>query len=74
METLNEFRSILLGHCITVYTNHENLLFETFTIERVLCWRLMLEEYDPEIKYIKEPDNGAADALSRLLLNNSDVE
>ena len=33
----------------------------------------MLEEYGPKIKYIKGPDNDAADALSRLLLINSDV-
>ena len=29
-------------------------------------WRLYLEEYSPEIKYIKGEDNQAADALSRL--------
>ena len=31
----------------------------------------MLEEYGLEIKYIKGPDNDAADALSRLPLINS---
>ena len=33
----------------------------------------MLEEYFPEIKYVKGPDNDAADALSRLPLFNSEV-
>ena len=33
----------------------------------------MLEEHGTEIKYIKGPDNNAADALSRLPLINSDV-
>ena len=33
----------------------------------------MLQEYRTEIKYIKETDKNAADALSRLLLINSDV-
>ena len=33
----------------------------------------MLEEYSPEIKYIKGPDDDAADALSRLPLIKSDV-
>ena len=73
METLKEFRTILLGHCITVYTDHKNLTFENFTTARVLSWRLMLEEYGPEIKYIKEPDNDAADPLSGLPLITSDV-
>ena len=29
-------------------------------------WRLLLEEYGPEIVYIKGPKNVVADALSRL--------
>ena len=33
----------------------------------------MLEEYVPDIKYIKGPDNDSADALSRLSLINSGV-
>ena len=34
----------------------------------------MLEECCSEIKYIKEPGNGAADALSRLMLINSCIK
>ena len=33
----------------------------------------MLEWYGPEIKYIKGTDNDAEDALSRILLINSDI-
>ena len=43
VETLKYFRTIILGHRITVYTNHKNLTFENFTTKRVLHWRLMLE-------------------------------
>ena len=32
-----------------------------------------VEKYDPKIKYIKDPDNDAADSLSRLPLINSDA-
>ena len=73
METLKEFRTIILGYRITVYMDHNNLTFKNFTTERVLRWRLMLEEYGPEIKYIKGTDNDAAEALGRLLIINSDV-
>ena len=73
METLKEFRKILLGRRITVYKDHKNLEFDNFTIERVLRRRLMLEEYGPKIKYIKGPDNDAEDSLSRIPLINSDV-
>ena len=73
METLKYFRAFLLGHRITEYKNHKNITFDNFTIERVLRWRLMLEQYGPEIKYITGPDNDAADALSRLSLIKSDI-
>ena len=36
VETLKEFRTILLGHKIKVYTDHKNLVFTTFNTERVL--------------------------------------
>ena len=65
-----KFRTIILGHCIIVYTDHKNLTFENFTTERVLSWHLTLEEYIPGIKYTKGSDNDAADALSRLQLIN----
>jgi transposase InsO family protein len=66
VETLKEFRTILLGHKIKIYTDHKNLTFTQFNTERVLRWRMVLEEYGPELIYIKGPDNIVADALSRL--------
>ena len=36
VETLKEFRTIILGHRITRYTNHKNLTYENYIIERVL--------------------------------------
>jgi hypothetical protein len=35
-------------------------------MDRVMRWRLILEEYGPELKYIKGERNIVADALSRL--------
>ena len=66
VETLKEFRNILLGHQITVYTDHKNLTYKIFNTERVMRWRLILEEFGPELKYIKGENNVVADALSRL--------
>ena len=74
VETLKQFRTIHLVHRIIVYKDHNNLTFESFTTERLLRWRLMSEEYVPEIKYIKGPDNDKVDALSRLSLINYDVK
>ena len=66
VETLKEFRNILLGHHITVYTDHKNITYKIFNTERVMCWRLILEEFGPELKYVKGENNVFADALSRL--------
>ena len=66
VETLKEFRNILLGHQITVYTDHKNLTYKIFNTERVMRWRLIIEEFGPELKYIKGENNVVADALSRL--------
>jgi len=70
VETLKEFRNILLGHQVTVYTDHKNLTYKNFNTERVMRWRLILEEYGPELRYIKGPHNVVADALSRLDLDD----
>ena len=66
VETLKEFRNILLGHKIVVYTDHRNLTYKNFNTDRVMRWRLAIEEYCPELIYIKGEKNVVADALSRL--------
>jgi hypothetical protein len=38
VETLREYKCILLGHLITIYTDHKNLTFSNFTTDRVTCW------------------------------------
>jgi hypothetical protein len=55
---------ILLGHDIIIWTDHKNLIHNDFKTERVLRWRLLMEEYRLDIRYIKGPDNIVADSLS----------
>ena len=64
VENLKEFRYILLRHQITVYTDHRNLTYKPFNTERVMRWHLMLEEFGPELNYIKGEQNVVDDALS----------
>src|SRR5210317_1941473 len=68
VETLKEFQNILLGQQIIVYTDHENLTYKNFNSDRVMRWRLFIEEYSPDLKYRKGEKNIVADALSRLNL------
>ena len=72
VETLKEFRNILLGQKIVVHTDHKNLTCKNFNTARVMRWRLILEEYGPELRYIKGENNIVADALSRLNILDSD--
>ena len=66
VETLKEFRNILLGQKIRVYTDHQNLTYKQFNSSRVMRWSLLIEEFGPELVYIKGQKNIVADALSQL--------
>ncbi len=59
---------MLWGQDIKVYTDHKNLTRDALrlTSDRVYHWWLLLEEYAPEIIYIKEIHNTVEDAISRL--------
>ena len=72
VETLKEYRNILLGHEIEVFTDHKNLVYKSFNTERVMRWRLLLEEFGPKLTYIKGANNVVADALSRMEMTNED--
>ncbi len=68
VETLKEFKGILWGQHIKVYTDHKNLTRDALglTSDRVYRWRLILKEYGPKIVYIKGIHNTVVDAISRL--------
>ncbi len=59
---------MLWGQRINVYTDHKNLTHDGLGLmsNRVTRWRILLEEYAPEIIYIKGIHNTVADAISRL--------
>ncbi len=65
VETLKDFKGMLWGQDIKIYTDHKNLTRDALglTSDRVYCWRLLLEEYAPEIIYIKGIHNTVADAI-----------
>src|SRR3982750_2262575 len=66
VEVLKEFRNILLGQQIRVHTDHENLTYKMFNSDKVMQWRLYIEEYSPDLQYIKGEKNVVPDTLSRL--------
>ncbi len=65
VETLKEFKGMLWGQDIKVYTDHKNLTRDALGLasDRVYHWRLLLEEYTPKIICIKGIHNTVADAI-----------
>jgi hypothetical protein len=68
VETLKEFQGMLWDQQITVFTDHKNLMQDALglTSDQVYCWKLLHEEYEPTIVYIKGIHTTVADATSRL--------
>ncbi len=66
VETLEEFKGMLWGQSIKVYTNNKNLTRDALglTSNRMYQWRLLLEEFAPDIVYSKGIHNTVADAIS----------
>jgi hypothetical protein len=66
VETLKEFQVMLWGQTIKVYTDHKNIIQDAsgLTSDREYHRQLLLEEFTPEIVYIKGMHNMVADAIS----------
>ena len=67
---------MLLGAEIRVHTDHKNLTHKlsSFTTQRVMRWRLLLEEYGPKFLYKEGESNVIADALSRVPTTRTERE
>ena len=54
VECVKEFRNILFGYKINVFSDHKNLVHAATMSQsqRVMRWRLILEEFGPDIKHI----------------------
>ena len=59
VEILKAFRDALYGAQVHIYTDHKNLTYKLtqFVTQRVLRWRLGLEDFGPTFHYLPGPDN-----------------
>ncbi|KAG0418758.1 Transposon Tf2-9 polyprotein, partial [Dictyocoela roeselum] len=67
LKALNHFRQLVLGAKVTIRTDHSNNLFEKDLSQRQQRWKLLLQEFNFEMKNIKGEANIGADILSRNL-------
>jgi hypothetical protein len=77
IETCKEFKNIMLGYPIIVFTDHKNNTFNRMKdLDCVLCWLLLLEEYGVTFEYLPEKiqKNVIADALSRLDIDSMNIQ
>ena len=63
---LKEYRKMLYGGKLNIFTDHKNLTFKTLCIQRILRWRLFIDEFDVTLKYVPGKENILADCFSRL--------
>ncbi len=68
VKTLKEFKGMLWGQNIKVFTDHANLTRDALglTSDQVYQWRLLLEEYGHKVVYIRGIHNTIADAVLQL--------
>ena len=74
VETLKEFRNILLGQKLVVHTDHLNILYSKMPSARIVRWRLMLEEYGATFVHVAGEHNVVADTMSRHPNNEKDSD
>ena len=76
IETLKEFCNILFWYEVIVHTDHLNLCHETLLLssDRIMRWRLLLEEYGVKLKHIEGKKNVVADMLSRYPIMDTSIE
>ena len=60
---------MIRGFDLTIHTYHLNLLCQNLMNLQMVRWRLLLEEFHPQVKHIAGNNNDYAEALSQVDMN-----
>ncbi|KAG0419727.1 Transposon Tf2-6 polyprotein [Dictyocoela roeselum] len=74
LKSLEYFKLYVIGSRVIIYTDNQNLLFNKDLTKRVQRWKLLLEEYNYELRGIEGKNNKIADTISRIRTLNSNSE
>ncbi|KAG0420015.1 Transposon Tf2-11 polyprotein, partial [Dictyocoela roeselum] len=66
------FKPIIFTNRIIIHTDNKNLIPDKSISNRIQRWKLLIEEFNYEIKHIDGNKNVVADALSRINLMKAD--
>jgi hypothetical protein len=66
LESLRDFRNIISSDKIIGHTDHKKLTHTKSTSDKVMRWRLLIEEFGQEFRHVKGKHNFIADDLSGL--------
>ena len=68
VEYLKQFRGLLFGYEIEIFSDPKNLSYAATLSksQHVMHWKLIIEEFEPNIKHKDGVDNIVADTLIRL--------
>jgi hypothetical protein len=73
--SLEKFSTFHQGHHVIVQSDHRNLSWINKSVMPQLTrWRLRLQDFDFSIEYYEGSKNVCADGLSRMMVDDSDIE
>ena len=69
---LREWEYLLRDVSFTIRTDHKNLRYLNTNTQKVVRWKLAIQEFNFHVEYLAGPENVVADALSRIQRDNED--
>jgi hypothetical protein len=72
---LEKFAEFFQGHPVTVQSDHRNLAWiKRSAMPQLTRWRIRLQDFDFKIEYLPGPQQVCADGLSRLGVDDKDLQ
>ncbi|KAG0435924.1 Retrovirus-related Pol polyprotein from transposon opus, partial [Dictyocoela muelleri] len=68
---LQHFKPLIYNSKIFIYTDNKNNIYSGDLSKRMTRWKMLMEEFEYELNYIKGDSNREADLLSRNFLINT---